>query len=316
MTLKEIQHLEPFAGFLSLYRAHFTRIAYAQVLRGFLLFLGEEGVTVGTATRAHLLRFAASLSMDGFTPSGKVRIPYGAATIIHSMAAVRKFYDYLFAIGYLKDNPASVLSLVKVRKPERLPRPLQPAQRLHLLQALRADTLLNLKRSLAIRLGYECGLRISETTGALVDRIDLEAPAITVIGKGDKERTVPMTKSLRDWIAYYLRKRNVVSPYLFPTPWDPSRHCMVKVVAGWINFAGLWAGIDHLTGHVLRHTFGTQLAESGASSYEIRDLMGHATTLQTETYVRIASDAPRLAHARAFKNLETKEFTNGRRNTA
>ncbi|HXL73254.1 MAG TPA: site-specific integrase, partial [bacterium] len=93
------------------------------------------------------------------------------------------------------------------------------------------------------------------------------------------------------------------SPYLFPSPSNTQRPANPNYLELWVKKAALWAGFenpDELTVHVLRHSFGTQLAEAGASVYEIRDLMGHSSIMVSENYVKLASTKGRQAHQKAF----------------
>ena len=128
---------------------------------------------------------------------------------------------------------------------------------------------------------------------------------VTVIGKGDKERIVPMTEALKGLLKLYLAKLEKTGPYLFPSPRSTLKPIHLRYLELWVKKAAHWACLnnpDELTVHVLRHSFGTQLAESGASVYEIRDLMGHSSIMVSENYVKLASTKGRQAHRKAFED--------------
>lgn len=301
-TLRQLQHLPPYAGFLALQSSPWTRTAYAQALRSFKSFLDARGLTLDSMDRRDVLEFHSVLAEPGLTPSGRSRRAYSTTTLILTLTAVRKFYAYLGAVGMIKENPTLILGILKLKRPGRLPRALAPMDRLALLSSLRIDSRRNLQTSLAVLLGFQCGLRVSELARLEVSRVDLRHGELSVIGKGDKERRIPLTGQAVQLIRAWLRRRlRRSSPWLFPaiTTFQPV-HVKPQVINGWLRDAARWAGLPPFTVHVLRHTFGTQLAETGATPYEIRDLMGHGTILVGETYVKIASDAPRQAHARAF----------------
>jgi integrase/recombinase XerD len=176
------------------------------------------------------------------------------------------------------------------------------------MSTLKTDSLEDLQISLTVRLGYECGLRVSEIAGLRIKDIQFPEQLLTVIGKGDKERTVPMTPETRKWLQKYLEVRrndskSGTSPYLFCSPRHPLKPIHPHFLEVWIKKAAQWAGLEdaeHLSVHVLRHTFGTCLAEAGASVYEIRDLMGHSSISVSESYVKMASQGARDAHRKAF----------------
>jgi site-specific recombinase XerD len=322
-THAELQHLQPYAGFLALCRSEHTRRGYTQALRMLKAHLGE--ISLVEVTPAHVLNFAGSLNQEGETPTGRPRPALAPWTQLHLLAAVRKFFRYLAVAGVRPDDPAACLSFLRIRRPIRNPRALPHMDRLALLNALRAGTRSDLAAAIAVRLGFECGLRVSEISGLRVADLDLEAGTLRVVGKGDKERRVPMTEILREWFRAWLDQGGIGiaaplgfngqerqplqnpegSPFVFPNQRRPLEASVgPQVIERWVQAMGVRAGVYGLTVHVLRHTCATQLAETGASVYEIRDFLGHSTIQQTETYVRLASNAVRTAHARGFSTAD------------
>lgn len=296
-------NLEPFLSFLNLAKSEHTRRNYHQDLRVLKQFLDAYKLTPTTAKPQDMARFAGQLAKPGQTPIGKDRAAYSTRTMKRILATTRSFYRYLASIQHITNDPTAVFHNLTIRSPHRNPRPLAPSERDALVRALKTTDLDDIKTSLVVLLGYHCGLRVSEIAHVRVRDIDITRALVTVIGKGDKERSVPMTEALKQLLGQYLTNRTIQSSYLFPSPRDITKainpnylELAVKQAAQWANFENP----DELTVHVLRHSFGTQLAESGASVYEIRDLMGHSSIMVSENYVKLASTKARQAHGRAF----------------
>lgn len=305
----DLRELEPYAGFLAVCKSPHTQQNYHQDLRILKQFLDETSIPGPCESTAQdLMRFAGSLAKDGKTPAGKARPPYSTRTLKRILASVRSFYRYLAATQRISNDPTAVFHNLPIRSPKRNPRPLSLSNRQALLSTLKYDSLDELQTSLTVRLGFECGLRVSEIAGLRVRDIQMPESLLSVIGKGDKERTVPMTPETRKWIQKYLEVRKVepkfgASPFLFCSPRHPLKPIHPHFLEVWVKIAANWAnldGADELSVHVLRHTFGTCLAESGASVYEIRDLMGHSSISVSESYVKMASQGARDAHKKAF----------------
>lgn len=295
----------PYRDFLTLCKSPHTAKNYHQdllVLHQFLVVSGEPDPT--KATPKLLLQFAAALSRPGTTPLGKPRAPYSTRSLKRILACVRSFYRYLAASQLIQADPTAVFHNLRIHPPKRNPRPLSTDERRALISALRDDTEQEVFLSLVVRLGLECGLRVSEIAGLRRQDVDLSGLQLTVIGKGDKERTVPMTREIaRLFQARFRATGKTASPYVFPSPRDPQKPIDPKYLENALKTVAHradMAGADALTIHVLRHTFGTCLAEAGASAYEIRDLMGHSSIAVSEHYVKLASKAARRAYERAF----------------
>lgn len=323
MKMRELQQIEPYAGFLSLFHAYHTRTGYTQDLRNFKVYLDSEGLDPFTATRKDLLRFAASLSQPGVTPSGRPRGRMGYEAIDRTMTAVRGLYRYLLALGDIKDDPSSAFYLVRIKKPFRKPKILHPLDRVALLNALRTNCAMNRETSLAVRLGFECGLRVGELVTLRRQDVDLVRRELTVIGKGDKERTVPIpTDALAELLAEWFRSVHPGAAYVFTNLRRPmTDHAKANSINRLMKRAARWAGIaEDLTVHTLRRSGATQMAECGATTYEIRDWLGHNHTTTTDLYVKLASDGPRRAAVRAFEAFGTpkpqERVADGRRHTA
>lgn len=302
----DLQEIQPYSGFLDLCKSKHTKSNYHQDLRVLKQFLDAANLTPASAQPQDLARFVGQLSKPGQTPAGKLRSAYSTRSMKRILASTRSFYRYLASIQHILTDPTAIFHTLAIRSPQRNPHPLVPRDREALLKGLQTDVLEGQKVSLVVLLGYHCGLRVSEIAHLRVRDLDLNQGLVTVIGKGDKERTVPMTEALKNLIKRYLNDRPENSGlYLFPSPRSNSRPIHSHFLEVWVKKAARWAHLDNpdeLTVHVLRHSFGTQLAESGASVYEIRDLMGHSSIMVSENYVKLASTKARSAHRKAFED--------------
>ena len=301
----DLQGVEPYAGFLDVCKSPHTKANYHQDLRVLKQFLDTSRLTPIQAQPQDLARFAGHLAKPGTTPAGKARSAYSTRSMKRILASTRSFYRYLASVQQIATDPTAVFHNLAIRSPQRNPRPLPTKERNSLVKSLRTVDLEDQKVSLVVLLGYHCGLRVSEIAHLKIRDLDTDQGLVTVIGKGDKERTVPMTEALKELLKRYLAgKPAKVGPYLFPSPRNSERPIHPHFLETWVKKAASWAHFEHpdeLTVHVLRHSFGTQLAESGASVYEIRDLMGHSSIMVSESYVKLASTGARTAHRKAFE---------------
>ncbi len=300
---ENLLEVEPYKSFLGLCKSHHTQSNYHQDLRVLKLFLDKTGLAPHTAQSQDLARFVGQLAKPGQTPAGKPRSAYSTRTLKRILASTRSFYKYLASVRHITNDPTAVFHNLAVRSPQRNPRPLAPKDREALVRGLQTSDLEGQKICLTVLLGFHCGLRVSEIANLKVRDLDVDQGLVTVIGKGDKERSVPMTEALKQLLDQYLKACKADGPYLFPSPRDRQKPSHIRYLENWVKKAAQWAKFENpneLTVHVLRHSFGTQLAESGASVYEIRDLMGHSSIMVSENYVKLASTKARQAHGRAF----------------
>lgn len=296
--------VKPYKDFLSLCKSSHTRNNYHQDLRVLKQFLDQSEISSPVnAQPIDLTRFAGELVKPGHTPTGKSRPAYSTRSMKRILAATRSFYRFLASIQLIATDPTAVFHNLAIRSPQRNPHPLSPNDREALLKSLKTNSFEEQKISLSILLGYHCGLRVSEIAHLKITDLDLTRGLVTVIGKGDKERIVPMTDSLKELLKLHFKKTEQISDYLFPSPRNKQIPTHIRYLETWVKKAAQWANLDshkEITVHVLRHSFGTQLAESGASVYEIRDLMGHSSIMVSENYVKLASTKGIQAHQKAF----------------
>src|SRR5258708_2513844 len=157
-------------------------------------------------------------------------------------------------------------------------------------------------------------MRISEIANCQFEQFNFEPSAylpygcVSFVGKGTKERTVPVTERLRNTVLRYRKLLNQVAEtegqpapnYFFLEKEGGKRGCHRNFIGNLLAEQIKFAKLQPFTPHKLRHTFGTILAENGASSYEIRDLMGHASIVTSECYVTLSKSRAYVTHLQAF----------------
>ncbi|MDB6022004.1 MAG: Tyrosine recombinase XerC [Pedosphaera sp.] len=218
------------------------------------------------------------------------------------VAALRAFYKFTENEKLLPVNVAEHLSLP--RRWKRLPKSLTDAEIKQLLKpadASVAETPPSLCDRAILELAYASGLRLAELRGVRLEQLHLEAGFINVIGKGNKERVVPLGRKAVEAINIYLEKGR---PKLV-TPRSPANLFLTRrgtpfaAVTMWLRIRkrAKHAGITrNLTPHMLRHSFATHLLEHGADLRVIQELLGHASISTTEIYTHVAGNRLREVH--------------------
>jgi integrase/recombinase XerD len=235
-------------------------------------------------------------------------------------AALRAFYRFLLGEGTLERDIASLLEMP--RQARQLPDTLDVTQVGALLGAPDPATPLGIRDRALLELLYAAGLRISEALRLDLDDISLAAAQVRVIGKGDRERQLPIGELAVDWLARYLadvrpawlaaaqarsggrsaargggRSAARGGP-LFISP----RGSRLSRMSAWriIRSAALAGGVSgHVTPHTLRHSFATHLLEGGADLRVVQELLGHASITTTQLYTHVTGERIKQVYARA-----------------
>jgi integrase/recombinase XerC/integrase/recombinase XerD len=265
-----------------------TRRAYAIDLGQFVGWVGEQ--EPGEIRHRDVRRYAASLSSGGAAP----------ATVARKLASIRGLFDFLVRTERVGQNPADLVSSPK--REEKLPRVLSAAQVRGLLERIPARTPLELRDRAMLELAYSCGLRCEEIVNLNLDSLDFETEQLRVLGKGSKERLLPVGEPAQ--IA--LRRYSECGRHALTS--DPRERALFLSKSGrrlsnsditrrlglWVREAALAGGVSP---HALRHSFATHLLEGGADLRTIQELLGHASISTTQVYTRV--DAARLRDAYA-----------------
>ncbi len=229
-----------------------------------------------------------------------------ASTIARKVATLRSFWSFLVKKGRTEENPTALLSAPKVSQPLRNYMTVDEVFRL--LDEHRADSPLGVRDMAMWEVGYGCGLRVSELVGMNRSRIDFDRGWIRVIGKGDKERQVPIGDKAAGALSRYLARR----PELAGDETDPEAvflnhrggRLSARSVRRRLKKHLTRAGLDpSLTPHGLRHSFATHLLGSGGDLRGIQELLGHADLATTQRYTHVSvqqlTEAYDRAHPRA-----------------
>lgn len=262
--------------------------AYRRDLGQFAAFMRAEGAALEEAAEAHIARFAQTLADLGL----------GAATIARKLTAVRVFARFLVAEGLL---PRDFTELVEARKtPRKLPRTLSEGRAARLVAAPSGQNERDLRDRALMELLYAAGLRVSEAAGLRLSDVDLEEGWVRCVGKGSKERIIPIGKPARDWLAKYLEARTARSagnPYLFAGRGERpiSRQAVWRVVKRCAREAGI---AQRVTPHTLRHCFASHLLAGGADIRTIQEMLGHARLATTQIYTHVNTDRLKEAYRR------------------
>jgi integrase/recombinase XerD len=281
--------LDSFLAVLATRRAPRTVEAYR---RDLLHLQRRLGKTVGSATADDLRTYLAELRAEGLAP----------ATISRRISAARAFVAHQVLVGERADNPAAELESPR-RRPA-LPRTLSPREAEQLIEAAAGTTPRALRDSALVELMYGAGLRVSEAVGLERGSVDLDERLVRCIGKGGKERIVPIGRSAADALRRYLARGR---PYL-DRRYRPELFLNAK--GGPLTRAGAFLILRRLAGkaglepervhpHLLRHSFATHLLEGGADLRSVQEMLGHADLATTEVYTHVTDRRRREAYFQA-----------------
>lgn len=276
-----------------------TLKAYRIDLEMFFQFVGkEEGKEVNLEGVTHLLvrRYLASLTKDSMK-----------STMGRKLASIRSFFKYLVREGKAGKNPAELVNTPK--KENRAPFHLTIDEVTALVTAPGERRILTLRDRAILETLYSCGIRVSELTGLDVGGVDLDEAIVQVMGKGGKERIIPLGSHAREALEDYLRARRGPprDEPLFLN-WRGGRLTPRSVGRIVDRYMRRIATMKKVSPHTLRHTFATHLLEGGADLRAIQEMLGHASLSTTQKYTHVSID--RLmevydkAHPKARKKKE------------
>ncbi len=262
-----------------------TRRAYGVDLAGFVEWVQPQGLEPGGVRHRDVRRYAAGLSSAGAAP----------ATVARKLAAIRGLYGFLVRTERAGQNPAELVSSPK--RPEKLPQVLTTEQMRGLLERIPARAPLELRDRAMLELAYSCGLRCEEIVNLDLGSMDFESEQLRVLGKGSKERILPVGEPAQRALERYLeRGRHALAGdpreralFLSKSGRRLSNSDVTRRLGLWTREAAMAAGISP---HSLRHSFATHLLEGGADLRTIQELLGHASISTTQVYTRV--DAARL----------------------
>lgn len=270
-----------------------TQTSYRSDLALFARWLALQGVELVKAGEGDIQGYFAARSRDSkkFTPRSQARL----------LSALRQFYRYLVMDRQRTDDPTAQLESPKL--PRRLPKTLSEIEVSRILDAPDLNTDLGLRDRAMLELMYASGLRVSELVLLELPRVNIQHGVVQVVGKGGRERLVPMGEEAMDWIKRYLQEarpslvHGAASDWLFVTArgGPMTRHNFWHLIKKHAFNAGVGAA---LSPHTLRHAFATHLLEHGADLRAVQSLLGHADLSTTQIYTHVTRARLRDMHAK------------------
>ncbi len=258
--------------------------AYRDDLQRFAAFCPSDAVESVETLHAYV----DSLAVEGLS----------SRSVARHMATLRTFYSFLLAEGKIQLDPIHLIALPRQWK--RLPKHLSAREIDSLLEAPDPTDKLGLRDGAMLQLLYATGLRVSELCALELQGLNLDAGVVRVLGKGRKERLVPVGRAAVAAVQTYLNSArdlilgNRESSYLFVTARGScmTRQCFWQTLKAYGKAVGIW---HNLTPHALRHSFATHLLERGADLRSVQLMLGHADICTTEIYTHVAKAGLRKA---------------------
>lgn len=257
-----------------------TLEAYILDINKLLKFLKDNGISPEAAKLSDIQCFAASLHDIGISPRSQCRI----------LSGMRAFYKYLYLDGYIKDDPTELLESPKLG--DHLPEVLTTEEVDRLEQAIDLSKWEGQRNKAIIEVLFSCGLRVSELVNLKMSALYLDEQFVRIMGKGSKERLVPISENAIKQLKYWFIDRSHMNikpgeeDYVFLN--RRGAHLTRTMILIMIKRLGAEAGIQKtISPHTLRHSFATALLEGGADLRAIQSMLGHESIGTTEIYTHI-----------------------------
>ncbi|AZP35522.1 site-specific tyrosine recombinase XerD [Cronobacter sakazakii] len=289
---QDLVRIEQFLDALWLERnlAENSLSAYRRDLSMVVEWLHHRGLSLATAQSGDLQTLLAERVEGGYKATSTARM----------LSAVRRLFQHLYREKIRDDDPSALLASPKL--PQRLPKDLSEAQVERLLHAPTVEEPIELRDKAMLEVLYATGLRVSELVGLTMSDVSLRQGVVRVIGKGNKERLVPLGEEAVYWLEQYLTHgrpwllNGQSLDILFPS--NRARQMTRQTFWHRIKHYAQLAGIDSekLSPHVLRHAFATHLLNHGADLRVVQMLLGHSDLSTTQIYTHVATERLRQLH--------------------
>lgn len=271
-----------------------TRQAYERDLRLFCKTLGfKNSDALVNVNREQITGYMTQLKEKGLA----------AATIARKLAAIKAFYRFMTAEGYMDANPAEVVEAGT--KGIKLPRVLSEDEVVRLLNQPDITTAEGFRDRTMLEVLYATGMRVSELINLTLERVDLNMKYIIAFGKGSKERIVPLGSVAAEFLQHYFEKvrpklthagRNTNIVFLAFGGHELTRQRFWQIIRAY----GRKANINKaLTPHILRHSFATHLLDNGADLRSVQELLGHSDISTTQIYTHLTNKRLRDIYAKS-----------------
>ncbi|MGH8078020.1 MAG: site-specific tyrosine recombinase XerD [Lysobacter sp.] len=266
--------------------------SYRGDLQGFARWREGRGGGLAGADRAALFDYLAWRTQANYSPRSNARL----------LSALRAYFAWCVRRGDRSDDPTALLQPPKLPRP--LPKALAESEIEALLGAPDVETPLGLRDRAMIELMYACGLRVSELVNLPSTAVNLRQGVLRVMGKGSKERLVPLGEEAQHWLERYLVQSRqqlagprVVAPLFIGQGGEPPSRQQFWLL---VKRYAVAAGIDprKISPHGLRHSFATHLLNHGADLRALQMLLGHSSLSTTQIYTLVAREQLKQLHAK------------------
>lgn len=272
-----------------------TLDAYFKDLSGYGTHLAGLGQSFVDANKTDIQSYLKRLSLDGTMASTQAR----------HLSAIRQFHKFLYSEGVRDDDPSGSIDSPKIGRS--LPKILSITEVDRLIEQAQADFSGSARRSLSKRIQasrlyglletlYATGMRVSELISLPVTAVPDDTQFLSIVGKGNKERLVPLSGQAREALTLYKQERNnnrkwSENPWLFPAS-SQSGHLTRQAFARDLKRLAGRAGIDaeRVSPHVLRHAFASHLLQNGADLRSVQQLLGHSDISTTQIYTHVLDE--------------------------
>ena len=267
-----------------------TLAAYRADLTALTRWLAERDIAVTDTTRPELLGFIGSRVEAGARPRSTAR----------QLSSFRRFFRFLLREGVVKDDPTAQIAMPKIGR--RLPKSLTEEEVIALLGAPTVSDPLGHRDRTMLEVLYATGLRVSELVNLKYQQVNLNQGVIRVVGKGNRERLIPLGEESVRWLAEFVRGPRVEillerqTEYLFPTRRGDrmTRQAFWHIIKRYAKKAAIQ---KELSPHTLRHAFATHLLNHGADLRVVQMLLGHSDLSTTQIYTHVARERMKELHS-------------------
>ncbi|MGR5331418.1 site-specific tyrosine recombinase XerD [Photobacterium damselae] len=267
-----------------------TLASYRNDLTKLMMWMKEHKLVLESISADDLQRYQQWLFDQDYKQTSRARM----------VSAIRRVFQYLHREKIRVDDPSAML--ISPKLPKRLPKDISEAQVDALLDAPNIDDPIELRDKAMLELLYATGLRVTELVSLTMENISLRQGVVRVVGKGDKERLVPMGENAVDWIEQFLAQGRPMllgeksSDVVFPSKraQQMTRQTFWHRIKHYAVLAGIDA--DTLSPHVMRHAFATHLLNYGADLRVVQMLLGHSDLSTTQIYTHVATERLKQLH--------------------
>lgn len=275
--------LEDYISYLKIERAMSpsTVASYSSDVRDFLAWIDSAGVPVGDVRTDHIVQYFGTL--EGLSKRSQARF----------LSSLRSFFKWTVLEGYVKDNPCDAVDTPKIGR--HLPAVLSEDEVSAIIDSVDTGSWNGLRDRAILEVLYGCGLRVSEVVGLKISNVYFKEGFVRIVGKGNKERLVPIggmaLEAVSDYLAVRPEPSDTASEDILFLNRDGRALSRVSVFT-MVKRQAMLAGVHkEISPHTFRHSFATHLVNHGADLRVVQDMLGHESILTTEIYTHIDTES-------------------------